>query len=726
MSDTLPKTPGHAAPQPAALARWWREPRWARVSLVVILVGTAVGLSWNLARGGDFSFYEASARSMSGSWHALLFGAFDPDATVTLDKLSWFAIPQALSIDLFGMSTSSVALPQVIEGLITVWACAVIGLRWAGRSAGLVAAAAAATTPIFLSMFAHPMEDGLVTMALAVALLWWQRAILTGRWWPLLLAGLFVGIGFQAKMMQAWFILPALVIGTLVASPEPARRVVARTGALVGVAVAASLAWITAIQLTPAADRPYIDGSTDNNVFAMVFGYNGIGRFIPSAVPGAVGYHASGGGEHVTTTAASSTAHLASTLPAAAAPEGPAPQTVFKLLEPLYGSQVGWLYPVAIAGVVLGVRRWWPAAVRRRAAPAAAADPGAAAGTGDGPRPNRAIRADRTGWAMLLVLVIWLLTAAAVLTAARVPHTAYVAAIGVQLVLLAAVGLAEAVRLLRSPRLAARLVLTGLLVVQTAWSGWLAVGSGTPWVLIGAMAALAVTGIVVAALAAVRSWFVPTAAESAPESAPGSAPDPAPDSAPAARRGWARAVPVVAAVALLAGPACFSVQVLDAYRDGSGSDASVGTRGTTGSNVGFAVSAPDIWGGRETMLPAVAQLRDRARAAGGGQDGAPLFVSDWWAISASIIDATGDSVLTDGGYSGQVPVFTTADLDAMVASGRNRLFVVKDGAPAGDPVQQTVHHDGCIALQSWTASADAKHTDLDTGFTLYRCSPTTA
>ena len=76
---------------------------------------------------------------------------------------------------------------------------------------------------------------------------------------------------------------------------------------LVGVAVAASLAWITAIQLTPAADRPYIDGSTDNNVFAMVFGYNGIGRFIPSAVPGAVGYHASGGGEHVTTTAASFT-----------------------------------------------------------------------------------------------------------------------------------------------------------------------------------------------------------------------------------------------------------------------------------------------------------------------------------------------------------------------------------------------------------------------------------
>lgn len=719
MSDTLPQAPGrHLPPQPGALARWWREPWWARGTLAAILIVTAVVLTWNLARGGDFAFYEASARSMSGSLHALLFGAFDPDATVTLDKLSGFAVPQALSIDLFGLSTSAIALPQVIEGLITVWACALIGLRWAGRAAGLVAAAAAATTPIFLSMFAHPMEDGLVTMALAVALLWWQRAVVTGRWWPLVLAGLFVGVGFQAKMMQAWFILPALVIGTLVAGARPVRQAVARTGALVGVAVAASLAWITAIQLTPAADRPYIDGSTDNNVFAMVFGYNGIGRFIPSAVPGAVGYHASGGGEHVTTTAASFTAHLASTLPAAAAAasEGVAPQTVFKLLEPLYGSQVGWLYPVAVAGIVLAGRRWWPAAVRRRAAAVPDHDPT----TGPG-----GSRADRAGWAMLLVLVIWLLTAAAVLTAARVPHTAYVAATGVQLVLLAAVGLAEAVRLLRSPRLAARLVLAGLLVVQTAWSGWLAVGSGTPWVLIGAMATLAITGIVVAGLAAVRGWFVPTGAGSDP-----TVPDPAVsgvDPGPIGRpRGWARAVPVVAAATLLAGPACFSVQVLDAYRDGSGSDASVGTRGTTKSDVGFTLSAPAVWGGRAAMPPAVAQLRDRARAAGGGQDDAPLFVTDWWALSASIIDATGDGVLTDGGYSGQVPVFTTADLDAMIESGRSRLFVVKDGAPASDPVRQTVERHGCTPLQSWPAVADAAHADLDAGFTLYRCSPVIA
>jgi hypothetical protein len=36
---------------------------------------------------------------------------------------------------------------------------------------------------------------------------------------------------------------------------------------------------MTAVSLVPAADRPYVDGSHDNSVFAQVFSYNGFGRF---------------------------------------------------------------------------------------------------------------------------------------------------------------------------------------------------------------------------------------------------------------------------------------------------------------------------------------------------------------------------------------------------------------------------------------------------------------
>jgi len=36
--------------------------------------------------------------------------------------------------------------------------------------------------------------------------------------------------------------------------------------------------WVAIVQLTPAADRPYIGGSTDNSFLNVVFGYNGFGR----------------------------------------------------------------------------------------------------------------------------------------------------------------------------------------------------------------------------------------------------------------------------------------------------------------------------------------------------------------------------------------------------------------------------------------------------------------
>ena len=36
--------------------------------------------------------------------------------------------------------------------------------------------------------------------------------------------------------------------------------------------------WIVIAQLTPAADRPYFGGSTDNNILELTLGYNGLGR----------------------------------------------------------------------------------------------------------------------------------------------------------------------------------------------------------------------------------------------------------------------------------------------------------------------------------------------------------------------------------------------------------------------------------------------------------------
>ncbi|MBF4462592.1 MULTISPECIES: ArnT family glycosyltransferase [unclassified Rathayibacter] len=633
----------------APLPRWWREPWGARIGLVAILVAFAVLSGWNLAKGGDPAFYASAARSMSESWRALVFGAFDPSATVTLDKLSGFAVPQALSVRLFGMSTSSLALPQLIEGVVTVAACSVLGLRWGGRGVGLLAAGAAASTPIFVSMFGHPMEDGLLTMSLAVALVWWQRALLSARWWPLLLAGLFIGIGFQAKMMQAWFVVPALVVGTLVAVGGR-RRALSWAGGLVAVAVACSLAWMVAIQAVPASVRPAIDGSTDDNVFAMVFGYNGADRLIAGAIPGSV---------------------VASVHGAGSAGLSPA-----KLLLAQYATQVGWLYPAAIAGIVLGARRWWP---RRRSAEG------------------------RVSFAMLLALVVWLGCAATVLSLASVPHTAYVAAIGVQLALLAAFGWAEAVRLLGSARVWARAVLPLVLVVQSAWSARLAQVGLLPTVLAVPSAVLVGVGVVALVVVAVRGRGVRV-----------------------------RGAGVVAAVVLLVGPVAFSVQALDSARDGSGGDARVGASPLPSDAVAsatFPVGPPDAWGGHGSLTAVETQLVAAARAAGGGAGGAPLFLTDSWAISAPIISETGANVLTDGGFSGQVQVFGRAEIATMIASARTRLLVVASTAGPNDPVRRATGASGCRQLQSWWSKGETGGEEHDSderdaaeaAFTLWRC-----
>ncbi len=674
-------------PDTPSLSRWWREPWGARITLVLILVASAVLTVWNLARGGDFAFYEASARSMSQSWRALFFGAFDPAGTVTLDKLSGFAVPQALSVRLFGMSTSSLALPQVIEGLVTVWACALIGLRWLGRTGGLVAAAAAASTPIFVSMFAHPMEDGLLTMALAVAVLWWQRAALTARWWPLLVAGAFIGVGFQAKMMQAWFVIPALLVGTLVAVGGPWARRIGRAAILLVSSVAASLSWMLAMQIVPAASRPFVDGSTDNDVFAMVFGYNGIDRLFPNAIAGAV--HSGGGGS------------------ASGAPSDAA----FKLFDPTYLTQIGWLYPAALLAIGLGVWRWWWPPARRGTDVGVDAQGVDAQGVDAQGADAQGAVSTGAHRAMFSVVVIWVVTGAGVLSAARMPHTAYLSAIGVQLALLAALAASEAVRLRASERVLERAVLPVLVIVQGGWALMLAWWSRLPLPLALPLAGVTLLGAVAAAWGALRlpSRVGPT--------------------------GMRAALAMAGVVAIVAGPALFSAQVLDSSRDGSGGDAYVGIKPAAGAPAAgraFSVSAPQLWGGAAGITPPLIELLGAVRSAGGGEDGRPLFLTDSWSVAAPIINSTGQEVLTDGGYSGQATVFTADQVRAEIAAGVH-LLVVKDRAAKTDPVWVAVRASSCSTLRSWPSTAGgassgaASHgrdaaSGPTVGFTLYSCS----
>ena len=273
----------------SAAPRWrrsltlWRspadQPGWARPALLAIAVVAAIAYGWGMAGASVEPFYGAAARSMSESWHDFIFAAFDPAGTVTVDKLPGALWLQALSLRVFGFHIWALVLPQVAEGVLTVLVLYRAVRRLAGPVAGLTGAAVLAVTPITVLLNRGNVSDSLLILLLVLAADATSAALLTGSLRHLLLAGVWVGLAFQAKMIQAWLALPALAAAFLLAAPAAKLRIRCAHVALAGlVTVVVSLAWMTAVSLVPSHDRPYVDGSSNDSVYAQVFDYNGLGR----------------------------------------------------------------------------------------------------------------------------------------------------------------------------------------------------------------------------------------------------------------------------------------------------------------------------------------------------------------------------------------------------------------------------------------------------------------
>jgi 4-amino-4-deoxy-L-arabinose transferase-like glycosyltransferase len=261
----------------------WRspadQPAWARPALLAIAAVAAVAYGWGMAGASVEPFYGAAARSMSESWHDFIFAAFDPAGTVTIDKLPGELWVQALSLRIFGFHIWALVLPQVIEGVLTVLVLYRAVRRLAGPAAGLTAAAVLAVTPITVLLSRGNVSDSLLILLLVLAADATSAALLTGSLRQLLLAGLWVGLAFQAKMIQAWLTLPALAAAYLLAAPAAKLRTRCAHVALAGLVTAVvSLSWMTAVSLVPSQDRPYVDGSPGDSVYTQVFDYNGLGR----------------------------------------------------------------------------------------------------------------------------------------------------------------------------------------------------------------------------------------------------------------------------------------------------------------------------------------------------------------------------------------------------------------------------------------------------------------
>lgn len=272
--------PGRSGGTPA---RWLRgpadQPRWARPALLAITATATVLYAWGIGAQTPHLYYSAAARSMSQSWHNFFFAAFDPAATISIDKLPGSLWLQALSVRIFGPHLWAYLLPQVIEGALTVLVLYRVVRRLSGPAAGIVAALVMALAPAAVALDRGNISDTLLILLLVLAADQVVSAIRSGRTRHLIYCGLWIGLAFQAKMVQAWLVIPAFAAAVLIATPKDALRQRV-TGILCfgAVAVAASLSWMTVVSLLPAGGRPYVDGSHHNSLFEQVFVYNAASR----------------------------------------------------------------------------------------------------------------------------------------------------------------------------------------------------------------------------------------------------------------------------------------------------------------------------------------------------------------------------------------------------------------------------------------------------------------
>jgi 4-amino-4-deoxy-L-arabinose transferase-like glycosyltransferase len=159
-----------------------------------------------------------------------------------------------------------------------------------------------------------------------------------------IIAGVFVGLAFQAKMIEAWAILPAFGLAYLVAAPGPLGRRTGRLAIAGAVTIAVSLSWMTAVTLVPAADRPYVDGSRHDSVYEQVFVYNGVARF---------GNTAFGLGSGVSYRPSATAIAFARRVGTSQSPSADtSPRGVARLVTGEVGRDAGWLLPVALAAAI--------------------------------------------------------------------------------------------------------------------------------------------------------------------------------------------------------------------------------------------------------------------------------------------------------------------------------------------------------------------------------------
>ena len=668
------------------------DPAWARPALLGLLLATAVLYLAGLGRSGYANeFYAAAVQAGTKSWKAFLFGSLDASNFITVDKTPASLWVMELSGRIFGFSSWSLLAPQAVQGVAAVGVLYATVRRWFGAPAALIAGAVLALTPVATLMFRFDNPDALLVLVMTLAGYTITRAIESGQTRWVMLTGALLGLGYLTKMLQAFLVLPAFALAYLWAGqPALGKRIWQLLAGAAALVVAAGW-WVVIDLLTPAAARPYVGGSTDNNILQLTFGYNGLGR-----LDGTENSPGGGGVGGAARRLGEGAARLGGSGARAGGPPsggGGGGNSLFggatgitRLFQSDMGSQISWLLPAAL--IMLGALLWlrW-----------------------------RAPRTDRTRAAALLWGGWLVLTGLVFSYMSGIIHPYYTVALAPAIGALTGIGAVALWRI--RDRWPARIVLAGTLLVTVGWA-WVLLGRSLDWMpwlrVVIAVAGAAAAGLILASPGRQAPWGVRTRGAAALAIAPIS----------------------LALIAGLAGPLAYSIDTAATAHGGSiptagptVAGAAGGPGGAGGSGGGFpggtgrpgsgtgtgrsGTSQPgsaELAGGQPgTGRPSGAQAGTGApgrgtsagRAGGGGgvssalsrllESGASGY--RWTAAtvgstSAATLELSSDGVpvMAIGGFTGSDPAPTLAEFEKLVAADEIHYFVASGtGGGAGGP-----------------------------------------
>jgi 4-amino-4-deoxy-L-arabinose transferase-like glycosyltransferase len=637
----------------------WRE----RAGLAGLLLGTALLYLVGLSKSGWANqFYSAAVQAGSKSWKAFLFGSLDQSNFITVDKPPASLWVMDISVKIFGTNSWAILVPQALEGVAAVALLYAAVRRISGPTAGLLAGAALATTPVAALMFRYNNPDALLVLLMTAAAYATVRAIEAAKPRWLMLAGALIGFAFLTKMLQGLIVVPAFAIAYLVAAPTPLRKRVQHTLAAGAAMVVAAGWWIALVELWPAGSRPYIGGSTDNNVLELVFGYNGFGRLTGADNNGSVGGAVGGGFSSGET-------------------------GLFRFFGSDMGTQISWLLPAAL--IAAAVLAWFT--VRR-------------------PRTD-ALRASVIIWGG------WLLITGVVLSfASGIIHPYYSVALAPAIAALTGLGVAELWRARGTE--VARWTLAALVGTTAVWA-YVLLGRASwhpelRWIvlLVGALAVAAVLAgsrvkaLVVAPLVAATLLVAPTAyaLQTASTAHTGALPTAGPTASaafggPGGGFGGGRgAAPGGAG----GGPSAQGGTGPGGSANGQrpagvpGGNSSSSTRPTAGGQRGGAGGA--AMGGLGGATTVSSALKSALQANAGSYTWVAATTSDNEAASLEL--ATGESVMSLGGYNGTDNAITLSAFETLVNAGKIHYYVADGQGFIGSTAANT---STAYAIQQWVA-----------------------